>query len=226
MLRPRRRQPPQRRQRPQRRPEGRLACSGVTRDALVAMSGVTRDELVAMNGVRRGVEVAKPQKRSNPAHASLTRGPLRRRIRWACYFLAKQKGSGSFAVLAAFAPRPCVGHLLDKKEKPRSAPRGFRLPTLRSCCVPRTEEGSSTASSLFRPKPQSSDFLFHDDQGGGKRRAGMVACEKRKSPAASRGAFGGAAIRGWGCYLGCCARANLPNRDRGAKFLSAPSSLL
>jgi hypothetical protein len=117
-----------------------------------------------------------------------------------------------------------VGHLLDKKEKPRSAPRGCRLPTLRSCCVPRTEEGSSTAFSLFRPKPQSSDFLFHDDQGGGKRRAGMIAWEKRKSPAASRGAFGGAAIRGWGCYLGCCARANLPNRDRDAKFLSAPSS--
>ena len=43
-----------------------MACSGVTRDALVAMSGVTRDELVAMSGVRRGVEVAKPQKRSNP----------------------------------------------------------------------------------------------------------------------------------------------------------------
>jgi hypothetical protein len=117
-----------------------------------------------------------------------------------------------------------VGRLLDKKEKPRSAPRGFRLLTLRSCCIPRTEEGSSTAFSLFRPKPQSSDFLFHNDQGAGKRRAGMIACEKRKSPAASRGAFGGAAIRGWGCYLGCCARANLPNRDRGAKFLSAPSS--
>jgi hypothetical protein len=43
-----------------------LACSGVTRDALVAMSGVTRDELVATSGVRRGAEVAKPQKRSNP----------------------------------------------------------------------------------------------------------------------------------------------------------------
>jgi hypothetical protein len=84
-----------------------LACSGVTRDALVAMSGVTRDELVAMSGVRRGAEVAKPQKRSNPAHASITRGPLRHRTRWACCFLAKQKGSGSFAVLAAFAPRPC-----------------------------------------------------------------------------------------------------------------------
>ena len=44
-----------------------MACSGVTRDALVAMSGVTRDELVAMSGVRRGAEVAKPQKRSNSA---------------------------------------------------------------------------------------------------------------------------------------------------------------
>jgi hypothetical protein len=61
------------------------------RDALVAMSGVTRDEVVAMSGVRRGVEVAKPQKRSNPAHALTTRGPLRRRTRWACCFLAKQK---------------------------------------------------------------------------------------------------------------------------------------
>ena len=54
-----------------------MACSGVTRDALLAMSGVTRDELVAMSGVRRGAEVAKPQKRSNPAHALITRGPLR-----------------------------------------------------------------------------------------------------------------------------------------------------
>src|SRR6266480_1962046 len=89
MPRPRRRPPPQ--QPPQRRPEERLACSGVTRDALVAMSGVTRDELVAMSGVRCGVEVAKPQKRSNPAHGSLTRGQLRRRTRWACCFLAKQK---------------------------------------------------------------------------------------------------------------------------------------
>ena len=68
-----------------------MACSGVTRDELVAMSGVTRDELVAMSGVRRGAEVAKPQKRSNPAHASITRGPLRRGTRWACCFLAKQK---------------------------------------------------------------------------------------------------------------------------------------
>src|SRR6266480_3058993 len=89
MPRPRRRPPPQ--QPPQRRPEERLACSGVTRDALVAMSGVTRDELVAMSGVRRGAEVAKPQKRSNSAPASITRGPLRRRTRWACCFLAKHK---------------------------------------------------------------------------------------------------------------------------------------
>jgi hypothetical protein len=44
-----------------------LACSGVTRDALVATSGVTRGALVATSGVRRGAEVVKPQKRSNPS---------------------------------------------------------------------------------------------------------------------------------------------------------------
>jgi len=99
MLRPRRRQPPQ--QPPQRRPEGRLACSGVTRDALLAMRGVTRDELVAMSGVRRGAEVAKPQKRSNPAHALITRGPLRRQNSVGLLFSSGSKSSGSLAIFAA-----------------------------------------------------------------------------------------------------------------------------
>jgi hypothetical protein len=63
-----------------------VACSGVTRDALVAMSGVTSGALVATSGARSGAEVAKPQKRSNSAHASITRGPLRRRTRWASFF--------------------------------------------------------------------------------------------------------------------------------------------
>ena len=50
---------------PARRPEGRLACSGVTRDALVAMSGVRRGGPVATSGVRNGAEVAKPHQNSN-----------------------------------------------------------------------------------------------------------------------------------------------------------------
>jgi hypothetical protein len=77
-----------------------LACSGVTRDALVAMSGVTRDALVATSGVRRGAEVAKPHQNNNQ---DLTWGAHRkqRSLPFICSRITFRNNSGSLAMLTA-----------------------------------------------------------------------------------------------------------------------------
>jgi hypothetical protein len=52
-----------------------------------------------------------------------------------------------------------------KIKKPRSAPRGFLLPALRSCCVPCTEEGGSTPlaySSRNRSQANGCKKKFRD----------------------------------------------------------------
>src|SRR6516164_2062791 len=68
------------------------------------------------------------------------------------------------------------GHWLTELRSPGRHFRGFRAgpTTLLAMCVVRTEENGSTLLRLFRPKPQSSEFLPWTDQG--RREAARLEC--------------------------------------------------
>ena len=58
---------------------------------------------------------------------------------------------------------------------------------LRLLTSPCHRGGRQHSLSLFRPIPQSSEFLSWTDQGGGKRRVGIISLNKEASDVAPRG---------------------------------------